>query len=179
MSLSLTCTCGAKLEIDDKFAGRIIHCPDCHKEIAIPAQPMRALRTSWFAMLSVVLAIIGALSVVGTLAGAGCGWLALRHIRLYPDKVGGKKFAWAGIYLGSVFSLLGLACYFSPEVLGLDGFFRQIESARKLNYGGKLTLTRETSHPASPSKFSITRSNGSWALSSSPKLRLNRTRRTI
>ena len=167
MPLSLTCSCGAKLEIDDKFAGQVIACPDCRKEIPTTAQPIRALRTSWFAIFAMVFAIIGAFSVVGTLAAVFCGWRALRHIRLYPEKVGGRKFAWAGICLGAAFSLLSLACYYSPDILGLDGFFRQIEWASKLDYGGDLKLSRETSHPA---KFWITRPNRSWGIVDVTKL---------
>ncbi len=159
MPLSLICSCGSKLEIDDKFAGQVIRCPDCQKEIATTAQPVRALRNSWFAIFAVVLAIISGFSVVGALAAIGCGWFALRQIRLHPEQVGGQKLAWAGIWLGAALGLLGLISFTAPEVLDLDGFFRHIEWSRKLDFRGGLKLSRETANTA---KFFITRPNGSW-----------------
>ena len=33
MAVSLKCGCGARLEIDDKFAGKVIPCPDCQRPL--------------------------------------------------------------------------------------------------------------------------------------------------
>src|SRR5579859_5391625 len=45
MAISLTCSCGARLEIDDKFAGQAIPCPDCQQPLntaaATPVPPDR------------------------------------------------------------------------------------------------------------------------------------------
>ena len=54
MALSLTCSCGALLEIDDKFAGKIINCPDCNRPLntapPVPEPPL----TSGFALASLL-----------------------------------------------------------------------------------------------------------------------------
>ena len=59
MTLSLTCACGALLEVDDKFAGHTIHCPDCNRPIntapPVPNPPF----TSGLALASMLLALVG------------------------------------------------------------------------------------------------------------------------
>jgi hypothetical protein len=155
MALSLTCTCGARLEIDDKFAGQVIRCPDCHKELVLTPKTPQPLKTSGYALASVLLALIGAFTLIGPLLAMVCAWISLRHQARYPDQVGGKKYAHAGLILGGLFTLVSLAAFLSPEVLGVDGLFREIEWASKLDYPSELHFLKEN-------KFSITRPNSSW-----------------
>src|SRR5207302_8262451 len=101
MTLSLTCTCGARLEIDDKFAGQPINCPDCQRALQAPAaKEATGRRTSGLALASILLALIGAFTVVGTLAAVVLGVLALLQIAGKPDRLAGKGYALAGILLG-------------------------------------------------------------------------------
>ena len=80
MPLSLTCSCGAKLEIDDKFAGKVIPCPDCHRELSTAPKVVQANLTSSFALAGLPLALIGAFTVVGPVLAIICGLIGLRHI---------------------------------------------------------------------------------------------------
>src|SRR5262249_37480062 len=111
MPLSLTCSCGVFLEVDDKFAGQKINCPDCQAALQVPALQRSATHTSGLAIASLMLALVGAFTVVGTVAAVGLGALALRQIRKRPEEIAGRNMAQAGIILGSVLTLLSLAAY--------------------------------------------------------------------
>ena len=43
MSIELTCECGRKFSFENKFAGQSIKCPDCNRELTVPAAPPRAV----------------------------------------------------------------------------------------------------------------------------------------
>src|SRR5436305_15090380 len=80
MTLSLTCACGVHLEVDETFAGQTITCPDCQRPLRVPDARQTPRRTSGLALASLVLALAGALTVLGTLAGVLLGGLALLAI---------------------------------------------------------------------------------------------------
>jgi DNA-directed RNA polymerase subunit RPC12/RpoP len=52
MGLSLSCTCGARFEVEDTVAGQSVACPECQQ--AIKVLPVRAarVRTSGYALAS-------------------------------------------------------------------------------------------------------------------------------
>src|SRR5580692_8101012 len=97
MPLSLTCICGARLDIDDKFAGQVIHCPDCNRSLNTVASAPEPAQTSGYALASLLLALTGAFTLVGTVAAVVCGTMGLAHIREAPERIGGKRIAQAGI----------------------------------------------------------------------------------
>jgi len=164
MPLSLTCSCGAKLEIDDKFAGKVIPCPDCHRELSTMAKVVQADRISAFALAGVLLALIGAFSVIGPVLAMICGGIGLRQIARHPEKVAGKRYAWASIILGGLFTALGVAGHLSPEILGIDGPFRELEWAKKLEHqSGELEFNNKDSNSV-PVKFAITRPSRAWGV---------------
>jgi hypothetical protein len=163
MSLSLICTCGARLEIDDKFAGKVVTCPDCQRPLETTPPSAKAARTSGFALAGLALGIIGAFTLIGPILAIVCGVIGLRHIARSPTEVGGRRFALAAIILGGVFLLLGVGGHLSPEILGIDGLFREIEWAKKLNYSSEAQETAQES-PNNQYKFTIERPNGSWAV---------------
>ncbi len=133
MTLSLTCLCGARLDIDEKFAGQTIHCPDCNRPLATAPPPPAPTTTSGLALASFTLALIGAFTVVGTLAAMVLGFLALMELRRSPG-VGGRRFAKLGIALGAIFTIATLAVLWTGDLLRLDGFLRTVEWAGKLEY---------------------------------------------
>lgn len=156
MSLSLICTCGARLEIDDKFAGQTILCPDCHKQLETRPPPPKPARTSGWALASLMLALIGAFTVIGPVLAMLCGWVSLRQQERFPAKVGGKNYAWSGIILGGCFFVLSLGALWSAEVFGIDGLMREIEWASKVDYPPDLVVKGND--------FSVTRANESWGI---------------
>ena len=93
MTISLTCACGVRLEVDDTFAGQTINCPDCQRPLATPKPERAGVQTSGFAIASLTLALVGAFTLIGTVLAVLFGVLALLGIRRDPDRVTGKGYA--------------------------------------------------------------------------------------
>src|SRR6516164_7782191 len=113
MPISVTCQCGARLEIDEKFLGKEVLCPDCQRPLPTKAPvvpPPLDLpdyrRTSGLAVLSLTLALVGAFTIVGTLAAIVVGVFALRELGSKSGKLGGVGYARAGIIVGAVFTFI-------------------------------------------------------------------------
>src|SRR6516162_804751 len=101
MAISLTCSCGARLEIDDKFAGQVIPCPDCNKPLSTTVEAERPqLPVSGLAVTSLATALVGGFTVLGSLAAIPIGILAIKQINRDPEKIGGLNLARAGIIVG-------------------------------------------------------------------------------
>jgi len=139
MAISLTCVCGAILEIDDKFKGRKIPCPDCNRLIDTAPPPAPPKTTSPLALTGFILSVAGMFTIVGPIAGAVCSFLGYRQIRRNPT-IGGLHFAKAGMGLGVLFTLLGVVALTSTEFFGLDGFLRLYVGARDLRYPTSLLV---------------------------------------
>src|SRR5438034_434889 len=134
MAIAVTCSCGARLEIDDKFVGQSIPCPDCHKPIVAEPPVPPTTRTSGLAVLSLLLALVGAFTIVGTLAAMMCGAIAYRQLTRKRSTVGGFRIAQAGMILGGVFTVLAIAAYGSRSLLGVDSLVRQFLWTNRLDY---------------------------------------------
>jgi hypothetical protein len=150
MPISVTCQCGARLEIDEKFLGKEIPCPDCQRPLptkAPAAPPPLDLpdyrRTSGLAVVSLTLALIGAFTLVGTLAAIAVGILALKEIAGKSNKLDGINLARAGIVLGAAFTFITLAAMISPTVFGLDVFLREMALASRLKYSARALIENE------------------------------------
>ncbi len=162
MPISVTCQCGSKLEIDEKFLGKEIPCPDCHRPLptkAPPGPPPLDLpdyrRTSGLAVLSLTLALVGAFTIVGTLAAIVVGVFALREIAAKSKKLEGLGYARAGIAVGAAFTFITLAALASPYVFGLDSFLRQLSMASRVKYPAADNI--ESTHSDARDNYSIDR----------------------
>ena len=163
MAISLTCTCGARLEIDDKFAGQVIPCPDCQRPLnttaGTPAPP--DLPTSGLALTAMILALVGAWVPLVPLAGIAVGYQALRQIRRAPERIGGLNFARAAMIVGGVCALLQMPLFLSGEVFGIDAWLREWRYGAQLSYvtdaGGYYT-----SPLAQDEQLGIKRPSPSW-----------------
>ncbi|MBI3822640.1 MAG: DUF4190 domain-containing protein [Planctomycetes bacterium] len=141
MPISVTCQCGSKLEIDEKFLGKEIPCPDCHRPLPTrapaAAPPPLELpdykRTSGLAVLSLTLALVGMFTIVGTIAAIVVGVFALKEIA-DSKRLGGLGLARAGIVVGAVGTFLTLAMFISPTVLGIDQLLRELAYAGRIQY---------------------------------------------
>jgi hypothetical protein len=141
MPIAVTCQCGAKLEIDEKFLGKEIQCPDCQRPLPTKAPPkpppldlQQYRRTEGLAVLSLTLALTLAFTIVGTLAAIVVGVLALKRIASNPVKLDGARLARAGIVLGAVFTFITLTALISPTVFGLDALLRDLALGSRLDY---------------------------------------------
>lgn len=164
MPISLICTCGARLEIDDKFAGQTIPCPDCHKPLlAEPAPPAAAppTSTSGLAVLSLLLALVGAFTIIGTLAAIVCGAVAYRRVSKRGSTVGGARLAQAGMILGAAFTVISVGAFASRSLLGLDGVLRQYVWASKLQFGGPISVGK---NQGIDNRYAIDRPSAAWGV---------------
>jgi hypothetical protein len=145
MTISLTCACGARLEIDETFAGQTVNCPDCQRPIKTPRAERPGLQTSGFALVSLILALVGAFTILGTLLAVVFGALGLRDIARRPEAVTGKGFAVTGIALGLVLTAVTGFALTSAELFGTptNNLMTRFQWAGKLEYpGGEEVIRR-------------------------------------
>lgn len=162
MPIPLTCSCGAKLVIDDKFAGQTIACPDCNKPLVAEPPAPQPTRTSGLAVLSLLLALVGAFTIVGTLAAIACGAVAYRQLSRIRGPAGGIRIAQAGMILGAVLTVVAVAAYATSGLLGLDSLARQYVWAGKLKYPlGSLTVNKKARNDDG---YSIERPSPLWGV---------------
>lgn len=140
MPISVTCECGARLEIDEKFLGKEIPCPDCNRPLptAVPVKPPPLelpdnRRTSGLAVFSLAVGLVGLFTIIGSVAAIGTGLLAMRAIRRAKN-LEGLSLARAGVAVGGAGIFLTLIFFISP--FGLDGFYRELAFAflGRINY---------------------------------------------
>ncbi|MSQ95712.1 MAG: DUF4190 domain-containing protein [Gemmataceae bacterium] len=167
MPISVTCQCGARLEIDEKFLGKEIQCPDCQRPLptkAPPTPPPLDLpdfrRISGLAVLSLTLALVGAFTIVGTLAAVVVGFLALKQIAGKAGKLEGINLARAGIAIGIAFTVITSAALVSPFVFGVDQFFRELALAKRTDR----TIKEIVSATIMNTDISMKRPSKAWGL---------------
>ncbi|MBI2806146.1 MAG: hypothetical protein HYX68_14285 [Planctomycetes bacterium] len=171
MPVSVTCQCGAKLEIDEKFLGKEVLCPDCQRPLptkAPAAPPPLELpdhkRTSGLAVLSLSLSLVGAF-LGGGIAGIVVGLFAIKEIAAKPGKLQGLNLARAGIITGAVGTFLLLASLVSPYVFGVDEFLRLLTYGRGVNRNLKDPIVV----PVGNGEISLKRpSSGRWGIYTPP-----------
>lgn len=168
MPIAVTCECGSKLEIDEKFLGKQILCPDCQRPLPTqaPATPPPLdlpdyRRVSGYALLSLILALVGAFTIVGTIAAIVIGIYALKHISDKPSRLEGVHYARAGIAVGAFFTFLTLAALLSPTLFGLDSFLREMAFAGRIQYPDGNTVESTTN--GNRLSIVLTRPSNRWA----------------
>jgi hypothetical protein len=162
MSLSLTCDCGARFEVEDTLAGQTVACPECQEPIKAPAAQRPPLRTSAFALASVICALVGAFTIVGTIAAVVLGVIAVVTITRQRDRLAGLGFAAFGIVAGVLFTGLTAFAFSKKEVFGMGNWARAQALAPIVDNSGPLEVAR----PA----FAITRPAETWGvLTGQPK----------
>jgi hypothetical protein len=157
MPVSLTCSCGVFLEVDDRFAGQTITCPDCKKPLQAPALDPLPQRTSGLALASFVGALVGAFTIVVPFVSALLGLAALRQISRHRDRLAGRKIALAGIVLGLAFGGAGLYAY-RTGLIDPDRIINRLPLAGTVVTGGDLEIIR------SREGYRITRPSDKWGV---------------
>jgi hypothetical protein len=141
MSLSLICACGARIPLDDALAGTEVACPECQQLLKAPAVAQSpAVRTSAFALASLVLALVGAFTLVGTLAAIACGLIAVATILRDRERLAGLGFAVAGIALGFLFTALTAFALFGPKSFSVGDWVREKNMAGFVDHSGPLEV---------------------------------------
>jgi hypothetical protein len=152
----LTCACGARFEVDDTLAGREVLCPECQQPLKAPALERPPQVTSGWALASVVLALVGAFTVIGTIAAALLGAIALVSIARNRQHVTGAGFAVFGICLGVLFTGLTLFALGTTDLFGLDTWVRERAMSDEVDTSGPLEVV------LGAKGFAITRPTEKW-----------------
>jgi hypothetical protein len=124
MPLVLTCDCGARFQVDDSQTSKEVSCPECQQPLSAKKRGPTVQHTSWLALFSLALAITGAFTVVGSLAGAFLGMIALGRIRAVSDRLAGRSIAITGILLGLGFTVLTLGLLWQQDTLPVGAWIR-------------------------------------------------------
>lgn len=164
MPLSLICACGARIELEDTLAGQEIACPECQQPLKAPAGAAHSqpVRTSGFALASLVLAVAGAFTIVGTLAAIVLGVVAVISIMRQRDRLAGLGYAIAGIVIGLIFTPLTLFAFSTSELFGLASTIRERNLAPFVDKTGPLEAVKNG--------WAITRPNEQWGVANVDKV---------
>ncbi len=152
----LTCACGARFEVDDSLAGQEVLCPECQQPVQAPDASRQPRVTSAWALASILLALLGAFTVVGTIIAVVLGLIALVSIRRQRDRVTGAGFAVLGICLGLLFTVLTAVALNAGELFGLEAWMRERNLARNIDTSGPLEIVQAAKG------FAITRPTEKW-----------------
>jgi len=155
MGLSLSCTCGARFEVEDSVAGQSVACPECQQ--AIKVLPVRAarVRTSGYALASMVLALVGMFTVVLSVIAIVVGMAGLVSIARHRERVGGAGYAVFGILTGAIFTAVTLFAISREEIF--DGVRATIQPA-DADFSGPLEVH------CPKAGFAITRPSARWGV---------------
>src|SRR5262249_29889915 len=116
MSLSLSCPCGARFEVEESLARQTVSCPECQRPVQAPAATRRPLRTSGWAVAGTVCGLVLAFTGIGTVLAVIFGIIALVSISRNRDQVVGTGYAVFSIAWGVVFTGLFLFAAVKGEV---------------------------------------------------------------
>jgi hypothetical protein len=152
----LTCACGTRFEVDDSLAGQEVLCPECRQPVQAPTAARAPRVTSGWALASVLLALIGAFTVLGTLLAVLLGLIALVSISRHRDRVAGVGFAVFGICLGVLFTVLTVVALNASDVFGLEAWMRERNMGKNLDTSGPLEVVQ------GGKGFAITRPTEKW-----------------
>jgi hypothetical protein len=155
MSLPLTCPCGARFEVAETLAGQSIACPECQQALKVPAAARARLRTSGYALASVVLALVGMFTIVFTAIAVLLGFIALVSVSRNRARVTGVGYAVFGIIVGLTFTGLTMFAVSREEIF--DKFREQVH-AGEADYSGPMEIIRAAEG------FAITRPTARWGV---------------
>jgi len=156
MALSLTCVCGARFELEDTLAGQKVLCPECQQSLQAPSLAQTPRRTSVLALASVVLALVGAFTIIGTAAATLLGLAALVAIARHRQQLAGAGLAIFGIITGVVFTALTVFAVWTGDLFGLGGRINEGRFKDQVDFSGPLEIIR-------PDRgFAITRPSNRW-----------------
>jgi len=148
MPIAVKCSCGSQLEIDEKFLGKEILCPDCQRPLPTkapvappPLDVPEFRRTSGLAVLSLSMSVVGFFTLVGSIAGIVTGVMALKKIKQHSTKLDGARLARAGIIIGAAGLVLTLLFLILPSIL-VEGYVRDLVYAGRVEFPTSKTIDR-------------------------------------
>ena len=152
----LTCACGTRFEVDDSLAGQEVLCPECQQPLRAPLGERPPQVTSAWALASILLALIGAFTLVGPLAAIVTGIVALIGISRNRQTLAGSGFAVVGICLGLLFTVLTFVALNVNDLFGLETWLRKRAMTAKVDTSGPMEIVEGAK------RFALTRPNEKW-----------------
>jgi hypothetical protein len=165
MSLSLSCPCGARFEVEESFAGQTISCPECQQPVQAPLAARSDVRTSGLALASAVSALVLGFTGIGALLAVVLGFVALISIRRHRNEIAGTGYAVFSIVWGLFFTGLFAFALSRGEVFGIDDVVRERFLNEQVDRTGPLEVRRPEQG------FSITRPSPRWGVAKGRMLR--------
>ena len=158
MALSIQCACGVPFEVEDTLAGQVVTCPTCQATTQAPQLDRTPIRTNGLALASVVLALVGAFTVIFTLVAVLLGALALISIKRNRDRTAGTGYAIFGILAGVMFTGLSLFLYMNFELLPVEGYWEAGWYSGMVDYSGEREVQQKDRG------YAITRPSVKWGV---------------
>lgn len=136
MSIAMTCDCGARYEVEDLFAGQEVHCPECQHAARAPLVKDAPRRVSLLALYSLVVAVVGAFTLVGSAVAALLALISLARMRTGSGRRGGEVYAVAALVVAAVGAAATVGILYSPAASRLIGWQRRGGLASRVDTGG-------------------------------------------
>jgi hypothetical protein len=158
MALSIQCTCGVPFEVEDSLAGQVVTCPACQASTQAPALERTPVRTSGLALASMILALVGAFTLIFTLLAVLLGACALLSIKRNREQLAGAGYAIFGIVAGTLFTGLGFFLYTKIELMPVDSYLEAGLYSSMIDYSGDREVQRKDRG------YAITRPTAEWGV---------------
>ncbi len=189
MSLTVACACGARFEVQDTYAGRLVECPECDQPVRAGWSAGEPVRTSGLALASLVVALatgfllVAGLQALPTLPKRGAlpffvfltaivapfisillAVLGYRSIANSEGQLSGRGYATAGLITTLLFVALGIFALVKGQAIDLTGAVREQFLAGRVKFDGPRKITNEKEG------YSITRPSQGWGVAQSDEL---------
>jgi hypothetical protein len=162
MVVSLDCPCGSQFEVDEAAPGPTVTCPECQRRLPVPRSGRGPLRTSGYAIASVVFALVLACTGVGTILAVLLGLIALVSIARNRSRLTGEGYALFGVVAGLAFTGLFFLVIVKAELFGVDEQIRERVMGSQVDRSGPLEVVRPRDG------FAITRPSPRWGVAHGP-----------
>jgi hypothetical protein len=136
MSIAMTCDCGARYEVEDLFAGQEVHCPECQHPARAPLVKDAPRRVSLLALYSLVVAVVGGFTLVGSAAAALLALISLARMRTGSGRRGGEGYAVAALVVAAAGAAATVGILNSPAASRLVGWQRRGGLASRVDTSG-------------------------------------------
>ncbi len=189
MSLTVACACGARFEVQDTYAGRLVECPECDQPVRAGWSAGEPVRTSGLALTSLILALatgfllVAGLQALPTLPKHGAmpffvfltaivapfvsillAVLGYRSIANSDGQLSGRGYATAGLITTLLFVALGIFALVKGQAFDLTGVVREQFLAGRVKFDGPRKIIDEREG------YSITRPSQGWGVAESDEL---------
>jgi DNA-directed RNA polymerase subunit RPC12/RpoP len=163
MALSITCQrCGVPIPIAERQLGGEVECPECRHTMAVDPRGGDLVRTSGFALASMLFGLAAGFTFVGPVLALGLGLVAYRQIAVSAGSVTGRGYATVGIVSALVCGFMSVFLFIRGDMAAIGHEFRDHFDREQIDYDGPLEVIERDRG------FKITRPSSRWGRSHNP-----------